>query len=365
MMDMVNSCTTNSWYTLFEDDRTSKNSKQNFDHQVAGHVTKRLTTFLDDFVLKPRIKYDLFDNEIRFYEKQQTFKKDSNLFNRFAPQYFGVFHESSQEDDADGSYSPYIVLNDLTGGFSKPNLIDIKMGQQTYEPTATQEKIDREILKYRYQSDVGFRITGYKVYNTVSQQYDEVDKHFGRSLLPECIDYGLAFFFYNGQVFHLNVIKNALVKLKEMLLYMQEQTHFHYYCSSILIVYDGVINCHNESGCTSLESSINRDSAEVLSRVEEALTQATQSEPSIVSCENSRVSVSMIDFAHTIPPPPTNDSDSLPQTDEGYVHGLKELIRRLTSIVTVLECSDHDSILEFRDSMLSFMDNCSHFQKKA
>lgn len=381
---MVNPRSASSWYTLFEDDRSSRNSKQNFDHQVAGHVSKRLTTFLDDYVLKPRIKYDLFDNEIKFYEKQQGFKKSSSLFNRFTPQYFGVFHEFDQEGETDGSYSPYIVLNDLTSGFVKPNLIDIKMGQQTYEPTASEEKKTREILKYEHQTTVGFRITGFKVYNVVTEEYDEIDKYFGRALLPESIDYGLAYFFFNGEVFHLTVIRNALIRLKEILSYMQEQTHFHYYCSSILIVYDSSTNTQADSGCTSLESSLNRDNAEVLSKVEEAADVQCSgcssdvvagaleeggycSRSSLVSVKNSRVSVSMIDFAHTIPPPaasPPSSSQSSDQVDFGYVHGLKELIRRLTVIASVLESPDHNAVTEFRDSMLSFMNNCPQFHKK-
>ena len=48
-------------------------------------------------------------------------------------------------------------------GFAQPSVMDIKIGQITYDPFAESCKAEREVLKYEFQKELGFRILGSKV----------------------------------------------------------------------------------------------------------------------------------------------------------------------------------------------------------
>jgi hypothetical protein len=57
----------------------------------------------------------------------------------------------------------YLILEDITHPFSRPSLIDIKMGTKTYEPDASPKKIAYERSKFSGQEELGFRFVGMKV----------------------------------------------------------------------------------------------------------------------------------------------------------------------------------------------------------
>jgi Inositol polyphosphate kinase len=93
--------------------------------------------------------------------------------------------------DGSISYVPddtYLLLQDLTVGFRKPYIMDIKMGSQTYEPDASQEKRMKELNNYKNQDTFGLRIVGMKTYHPNHPNSDPgtgyvtYDKHYGRSL---------------------------------------------------------------------------------------------------------------------------------------------------------------------------------------
>lgn len=58
--------------------------------------------------------------------------------------------------------------------------MDVKVGTVSYEADATPEKIAYEKQKFPLQETVGLRIQGIKVLDPATQQYEELDKHFGR-----------------------------------------------------------------------------------------------------------------------------------------------------------------------------------------
>lgn len=47
--------------------------------------------------------------------------------------------------------------------YKKPAILDVKMGQRTYDPAASETKKAKESAKYPPQSSLGFRILGYRV----------------------------------------------------------------------------------------------------------------------------------------------------------------------------------------------------------
>ena len=56
-----------------------------------------------------------------------------------------------------------LKLEDITCGFERPCIIDIKIGKRVWDDHALQDKIDREMKKYPCQEVIGFRIVGMRV----------------------------------------------------------------------------------------------------------------------------------------------------------------------------------------------------------
>ena len=56
-------------------------------------------------------------------------------------------------------------MDDLAFGITHPAIIDFKIGKQTYDPEATDEKIKRQKLKYPPVEKIGFQLLGMRVIN--------------------------------------------------------------------------------------------------------------------------------------------------------------------------------------------------------
>jgi len=231
-----------------------------FSHQVAGH-TKEILRAFKGCILKPMIKRLHFFRELRIYEKMESHGTHwTQSAKAFVSKYCGLIIAGGggrpgmlpQPTFPDMPPSSprmaltlkktdrlFLALEDLTKGFKVPCALDIKMGTQTFEPGASEEKRDREARKCRYQAEVGFRLTGFKVFDTLHGTYAGVGKEFGRGLLPEQAADGLALFFYDGLCLRRDCIAAAIQKLERISLWMKSQRELHFYCSSILIVYDG------------------------------------------------------------------------------------------------------------------------------
>ena len=240
----------------------------------------------------------------------------------FVPSYYGIIGQKTSTSYEITSES-YIVLNDVTANFSKPCVLDLKMGQKTYERDAHYTKREREINKYEQQTEFGFRIVGMRIYDPISDDADSdgfvfFDKFFGRSLstLDEVV---LAFqtFFKtfndpeflrkyeedaansSGREFQLkelrrkwnihqyavrtDALNNVIEQLICILEWFEDNERFVFTSSSILFVFEGDLTRSN--------------------------------------CD--MVTVKMIDFGHV------QRSKGM---DEGYMYGLKTMISILHDI---------------------------------
>jgi Inositol polyphosphate kinase len=310
-----------------------------YSHQVAGHTCEVLRSFKGK-VLKPMLKKRLFIRELRLYERMKQ-NRDSHsavLPEAFVPNYSGLVLVqtgpiSAQEEYfwqkylrnalrnflsliflpaefqflnqyLDKNLLPHLVLDDLATNYRSPCVIDIKMGQQTYEPNAKSSKKMREIKKCPHQVVTGFRITGMKVFDVTNGSYSTEDKQFGRSVTPSDATEALRRFFWNGVEIRLDVLLSVIRQLGEILIWFKRQKELHFYCSSILIVYDGSVAVSKEA---------------ILSMAELYTLDRN-------AIDTDLVKVKMIDFAHTLPSP-------VPQIlDHGYILGISNLIDKLRQI---------------------------------
>ena len=293
-----------------------------FEHQVAGHVEQTILGVGGRFILKPMVKKELFYREAAFYERTLQSAHSPNSAVRFTPQYYGLLH--CKTGDSNGGLSevdgpmeseteetlPHLVLEDLTFNYSMPNIIDIKMGTCTFEPTATKKKKENEIKKYPYQSELGFRITGFKVFERGSGMYIKSGKAFGRSVVPAEAVGALAMLFDDGTgVIRMDVLVALLDELEKLLVWVREQTQHRFFCSSLLIVYDALGNNSSHmpvsvekdvvyNSWRSLSACISEDSKSpaILERMERVL----QNTDNNGDLPTPVVRVKMIDFAHVV-----------------------------------------------------------------
>ena len=63
------------------------------------------------------------------------------------------------------------MLEDLTRGFFRPNVIDLKIGTQTYDPFASEQKRLKEIKKYCQMKNLGFCVTDYRQYDPATKAF--------------------------------------------------------------------------------------------------------------------------------------------------------------------------------------------------
>lgn len=57
----------------------------------------------------------------------------------------------------------YLKLEDVTHRFKKPCIMDVKIGQKSYDPYASEEKIKQQISKYPLMEEIGFLVLGMRV----------------------------------------------------------------------------------------------------------------------------------------------------------------------------------------------------------
>jgi len=237
----------------------------------------------------------------------------------------------------------YLILTNVTQYFSKPCVLDLKMGRQTFEPdTSSPEKAMRERLKYPQQDAFGFRIVGMRIYNPAfldyyqresieerrlpaSHEYSHFDrqtgfirfdKGFGRSLDDrQKVGNALRLFFQQDtaiphrhpahdegwrgcRLLRKRVVRSTLEQLGLIELWFQENKRFAFYSSSLLIVIEGDSCCFDE-----VVESVDMD------------------HPRVNDCH---ACIKMIDFGHV----QRRDGG-----DEGYLHGISVLTDLLNGLL--------------------------------
>ncbi|CAJ1917540.1 unnamed protein product [Cylindrotheca closterium] len=231
-----------------------------FDAQVGG-ISSHKKIFLrlePSYVLKPLRLDHRKVREIGFYDlvndladrSNQKLSNQKDLFSSlstFVPKYYGVAKVKRDQLDTSAvtgeEDAEYIILEDLTRNYSKPCIIDVKMGTQSFEPDASDEKKLKEAGKYPQQTDFGLRIVGMRVYNPSNANanddgYVHYSKHFGRSLNTRC-KLKEAFRAFIGTRGNGESISNVLEQLEEIKAWFLKNNYFGFYSSSIMIVYEG------------------------------------------------------------------------------------------------------------------------------
>ncbi|XP_071987529.1 inositol polyphosphate multikinase [Engystomops pustulosus] len=209
-------------------------------HQVAGHTYGKYKVGIlqhpDGSVLKQLQPPPRGPRELDFYNT--VFSSDCTdpklqELQIYLPKYFGTWSPPGSTNDL------YLKLEDVTRKFNKPCIMDVKIGQKSYDPHASAEKIQQQISKYPLMEEIGFLVLGMRVYHTDSDSFEIHNQHYGRSLTKDTIKHGLSKFFNNSGYVRKDVVSACLQKVQEILQWFENQDTLHFYASSLLFVYDG------------------------------------------------------------------------------------------------------------------------------
>lgn len=138
----------------------------------------------------------------------------------------------------------------------EPCVMDIKMGQRTWDPLAPPTKRDSEDAKYKQcKETVGFCVPGFQVYQISSGNFLKYGRDYGKKLNQNTVKDGeivhfelemlnnfkfaaLKLFLNADSGLNRQLITSILTSLWAIQKFMRTQTVFKIFSSSILIVYD-------------------------------------------------------------------------------------------------------------------------------
>jgi 1D-myo-inositol-tetrakisphosphate 5-kinase/inositol-polyphosphate multikinase len=226
----------------------------------------------------------------------------------------------------------HIVLEDITHGFKKPNVLDLKLGAQLWDDAAKPDKRARldEVSKATTSGSLGFRIAGMRTYKGESvpdvpddlKEFVEADKEhgywvynkmYGRKFSDDNVKDGFESFITPGEK-----TEAELDRAREVLAYFLgevkdiqevfESKESRMYSASILLVYEGDV-----------EEYANTKQKLRYAGLEDEEDEDEDSPPKLAE-------VKMIDFAHATWTPGKGPDENALQGMRSTAKILKELL---------------------------------------
>ncbi|KAM3860144.1 inositol polyphosphate multikinase [Diretmus argenteus] len=225
-------------------------------HQVAGHkygVDKvGILQHPDGTVLKQLQPPPRGPREMQFYSTvyaEDCYDQCLLELQTHLPKYYGTWSSPDSPNDV------YLKLEDVTRRFVKPCIMDVKLGQRSYDPYASQEKREQQIRKYPLMEEIGFLVLGMRVYKVCSDTFDSYDQHYGRGLVKDTVKDGLSKFFHNGVSLRKDAVSASICRVQRILHWFEFQCQLAFYASSLLFVYEGLPPTSSPSPSPSSSSS--------------------------------------------------------------------------------------------------------------
>jgi len=190
-----------------------------------------------------------------------------------------------QRSIEDKKSEKFMLLEDVSRKFKFPCAIDLKMGTRGFGDREGTEKQKRKQRKADSTTalSLGVRMSGMQVYQPCSEEYFTVNKLEGRKFKDEDFVKALKRFIYNGSHHRVELLGPYIERLEKLLYNIEKADCFRFYCSSLLLMYDGD-----------------------------------------TSMKSPHVEVRMIDFAHCVLKHDELNTHKGP--DKGYIKGLQNTI---------------------------------------
>uniref|UniRef100_A0A803PNE4 Inositol polyphosphate multikinase n=1 Tax=Cannabis sativa TaxID=3483 RepID=A0A803PNE4_CANSA len=225
------------------------------DHQVAGHKASKgiIGPLIDNSgrFYKPLQSNNRGSKEESFYKKFSSNTEIPNHIRKFFPTYYGTQH--IEASDGSGQH-PHLVLEDIVSVRTNPSLMDIKMGSRTWYPTASQAYIVKCFKKDSESTspNLGFRISGFRVYGNEDSGYWKPERNNVAGFDTNDVRIALRKFVSSNSndldgesdcAFVQNVYggpNGVLAQLLMLKKWFEDQTLFHFYSCSVLMVYEKI-----------------------------------------------------------------------------------------------------------------------------
>ncbi|XP_049850596.1 uncharacterized protein LOC126323258 [Schistocerca gregaria] len=190
--------------------------------QVAGHPSS-MVRLRDGKIAKRTI-----EREAEFYK--HIFDSGSS-FSALVPKFYGV-------EEVDGH--PCIIIEDLTAGFSKPSIMDVKLGSTSADP---RDGILKQIsMKSKdlqtTTSTLGIRICGMSKHDIKENKVIRRDKSWGKSISQSSMLDALKSYFLDGYRIRTDVISGFIRELEKHLSWWEHNSEFHLISASLLFIYE-------------------------------------------------------------------------------------------------------------------------------
>jgi Ca2+-binding EF-hand superfamily protein len=214
-----------------------------FDNQVAGHSTGGMAMLsTGTTIMKP-----MAEPEFEFYVHAQKHlpAEDLALF----PKFFG----RKAVTGADGVVSHYIVLEDLTSGLKKANIMDLKFGFRGHDDQARTMKIVQQVAlcTITTSSSIGFRLCGMR-YHGDDGAVVVHGKPWGAQLKRDTMVHAMAEFVSQHGHIRFDVVGAIVEQMHGLLRFFRAQTLYKFYSSSVLFVWDGASSVGQPNVCVKL-----------------------------------------------------------------------------------------------------------------
>jgi len=284
--------------------------------QVGGHVGMKI--YDDRYVCKP-----LNRRELKFYEYLP--KQLSSL----VPGFVGTLSIGEREDEESCYYSnskltqnsekslcsDYIVLENLTMGYKKPCVLDLKMGTRMYGDFASEAKRQSQRKKSvkSTSAKLGVRFCGSQRFSVSKNNFEKLDKYVGRKATESEFRDLLENFFNNNGFLRTDIISNVISQIHDMRKSLAHLDQIRFYSSSLLIIYEG--RQFSDMSDTGSEDSMDCDSFEC------------------IHSPGSKPKIKIIDFANATMPGVFEDDRIHEGPDAGFLLGLENLQEILESLV--------------------------------
>lgn len=226
-----------------------------------GH-NNSLYTFCEGYLAKY-----VGQGELHFYQRYNTFLY-KYLPKDLVPEVFGVVHIKGMDnqndktevqfdfnpsldvefDKNDNNHLPMLLEKDITAGYEKPSIIDLKLGTRTWRIGVSSHKVDKKIEKLHKGlcHDTKFRVRAAMWYSkstlkeiphfAIKDGLATVDRDFGNTCSIDELKLLFKDFFKYPET-KLKIIEK-IQRLKSSLIELREHYGIRFYCSSLLIVYD-------------------------------------------------------------------------------------------------------------------------------
>ncbi|ESQ40674.1 hypothetical protein EUTSA_v10013933mg [Eutrema salsugineum] len=221
------------------------------EHQVAGHIARdgKPGPLVDDKgrFFKPLQGDSRGEIEVKFYESFSSNTKVPDHIRR----YFPAYHGTQEVEGSDGA--AMIVLENLLSKYSKPSVMDVKMGSRTWYPEASEEYIQKCLKKDTGTTTVssGFRISGFEVYDHKELSFWKPNRKLLNGINVDGVRLALRKFVSSNTLsdtsskpdsaFASSVYGGSngiLTQLLELKTWFENQTFYHFNSCSILMVYE-------------------------------------------------------------------------------------------------------------------------------